>query len=145
MRGTRIALAIAVILFAQFAVVIGFRAFVYADMYIAPDAPYGISDVIELVLGVVLLALGGVAIITSLTLIARGPKSNRVAGALLGSFALLLALVLDPLHTAAAKWSSRHERTGAVSLPVPSKVTTSQSVLGLLAQCCVVASPRGEA
>ena len=38
-----------------------FRAFVYANMYIAPDAPYGVSDVIELVLGVVLLAFGAVA------------------------------------------------------------------------------------
>lgn len=141
MRGTRIALAIAVVLFAQFAVVIGFRAFVYADMYIAPDAPYGISDVIEVVLGVALLALGAVAVITSLTLMARGPKSNRVAGALLGSLVLVLALVLDPLHIAAAKWSSRHERTGAVSLPGPSEVATGQSVLGLSAQT----SRRGEA
>lgn len=28
-----------------------FRAFFYADMYIAPNDPYGISDVIELLLG----------------------------------------------------------------------------------------------
>lgn len=145
MRSTHIALAIAVVLSAQFAVVIGFRAFVYADMYIAPDAPYGISDIIELVLGVVLLALGAVAVVTALTLMARGPKSNRVAGALLGSLVLVLAVVLDPLHDAAAKWSARHERTSAASLPGASEITNSQSVLRLAVHSCVQASTRSEA
>ncbi len=145
MRGNRIALVVAVVLSAQFAAVIGFRAFVYADMYIAPDAPYGISDVIELVLGVVLLALGAVAVVIALTLMARGPKSNRVAGALLGSLVLVLALVLDPLHNAAAKWSARHERTSAISLLAPAEITTSQSVLRLAAQSCANASLHSEA
>lgn len=104
MRGTRIALILAGLLLFQFVLGVAFRASVYADMYIAPDEPYGIADVIEFMLGWVLLALGFVAVVVSITLAVRGPRCNRVAAGWLGALVLLLGVLVGPAHTAAARW-----------------------------------------
>jgi hypothetical protein len=113
MRGTRITAILAGLLLLQFLAGVAFRAFVYADMYIAPDAPYGISDLIEFALGCALLATGAVAILVAVALAAKGPRSNRVAATLLSALLLVLAVLLVPAHTAAAKWSAHHDLKGA--------------------------------
>ena len=119
MRGTRVAAILGGLLLLQFVVGIGFRAFVYADMYIAPDAPYGISDLIEFALGCALLTTAVVAILVAITLAAKGPRSNRVAAALLSALLLVLGVLLDPAHTAAAKWSARHDLKSKRTQPSP--------------------------
>jgi len=101
------------LLLLQFLAGVAFRAFVYADMYIAPDAPYGMSDLIVFALGCALLATGAVAILVAVALAAKGPRSNRVAASFLSALLLVLAVLLDPAHTAAAKWSSRHDLKSA--------------------------------
>ena len=132
MRASRFAIAIAIAVCVQFAIVVGFRAFIYAGMYIAPDAPYGISDVIEFVLGWILIAIGAVTAITALTLLIRGPRPNRIIGALLALLLLALAAALEPLHSAAAEWSSARERSKSPKADLLAGRQNEQSVGTLL-------------
>ena len=101
---SRILLATSALLFA---IGIGFRAFIYTKLYIAPNEPYGISDLIEFFLGGLLLVIFGISALVAIFLVVRGPKANRVAAAwLVGSIVVMVAL-LEPLHNLAAQWSSR--------------------------------------
>lgn len=82
-----------------------FRFAVYRHMYIAPGDPYGISDVIEFILGIGLMVILSVSALAALVLVIRGPRENRIAAAwLFGSCALIVMLV-EPLHTLAARWA----------------------------------------
>jgi len=82
-----------------------FRFAVYRHMYIAPGDPYGISDVIEFILGIGLMVILSVSALAALVLAIRGPRENRIAAAwLFGSCALIVMLV-EPLHTLAARWA----------------------------------------
>ncbi len=80
-----------------------FRAFFYADMYIAPDDPYGISDVIELLLGAAFLFVIAVAAIIALVLLIRGQHQTRKAAAMLIAFQGFLLLSYSQLHDLAAR------------------------------------------
>ena len=107
MRGiklSRILLATSALLFA---VVIGFRAFVYTKLYIAEDEPFGISDVIELLLGSLLILAFATSALTALFLAIRGQRESRVAAAWLAGSIVVMAALLDPMHLLAAQWSSR--------------------------------------
>ncbi len=128
MRGTRVAAILGGLLLLQFVAGVAFRAFVYADMYIAPDAPYGISDLIEFALGCALLATAVMAILVVVALAAKGPRSNRVAAALLSALLLVLGVLLNPAHTAAAKWSARHDLKSTRTQPGPSLSVSAVSV-----------------
>jgi hypothetical protein len=86
-------------------VVLLFRFAVYRHMYIAPGDPYGISDVIELLLGLGLMFVLGVSFIAAIALAVRGPKENRIAAGWLLGVCILVAVAVDPLHTLAAKWA----------------------------------------
>jgi len=90
-----------------FAIGIGFRAFVYTKLYIAPNQPYGISDVIEFFLGGLLLVIFGISALVAVFLAVRGPKANRVAAAWLVGSIVVMVTLLGPLHNLAAQWSSR--------------------------------------
>lgn len=82
-----------------------FRFAVYRHMYIAPDAPYGASDLIELALGWALLLVLGVTGLFALALAVRGPKPSRVTGAWLLFTCAAIAALLAPLHNLAARWA----------------------------------------
>jgi hypothetical protein len=86
-------------------VVLVFRFAVYRHMYIAPGDPYGISDVVEFVLGLGLMFVLGISVIAAIALAVRGPKENRIAAGWLLGVCILVAVVVDPLHTLAAKWA----------------------------------------
>ena len=88
-----------------FAVGLLFRFAVYRHMYIAPDAPFGVSDVVEFVLGWILILLVGASVLFGLFLAVRGPKANRVEGAWLLVACAAIAALAAPLHTLAAKWA----------------------------------------
>jgi lysylphosphatidylglycerol synthetase-like protein (DUF2156 family) len=90
---------------AMLLVVVVYRFAVYRHMYIAPGDPYGISDVIEFLLGIALMAVLCVSLVAALVLAIRGPRDNRIAAAwLFGSCALIVVLV-EPLHTLAARYA----------------------------------------
>ncbi|WP_212720021.1 hypothetical protein [Zooshikella ganghwensis] len=73
-----------------------FRAFVYPHMYIAPGDPYGISDVIELFLGLLFITLIAVAGLTSLFLLVRGRVGERKSGVFLIAFCVALLVAMGP-------------------------------------------------
>ncbi len=82
-----------------------FRFAVHRHMYIAPNEPHGISDVIELLLGLGLMCVLGTPLVAALALAVRGPRENRVAAGWLVGVCLLVAVLVDPLHSLAAKWA----------------------------------------
>ena len=88
-----------------FAVGLLFRFAVYRHMYIAPDAPFGVSDLVEYVLAWILILLIGASVLFGLFLAIRGPKANRVGGAWLLFACAVIAGLAAPLHTLAAKWA----------------------------------------
>jgi hypothetical protein len=108
--GPRLARILATICVALFLVVIAFRALIYSRMYIAPDEPFGISDVIEFLLGCALLAALGMSAVTAAILAVRGPQTNRIWALILVAIASLILLAYDPLHTLAATWSVPRSR-----------------------------------
>ncbi|WP_280151986.1 hypothetical protein [Piscinibacter sp. XHJ-5] len=91
----------------MFVVAICFRAFVYTHLYIAPNEPFGISDVIEALLGFVLLGVLGSSVLAGVVLAIRGPKSNRIAALVLVGVVVVVGLALEPAHTLAPRWSAR--------------------------------------
>jgi hypothetical protein len=91
---------------ALFAFGLFFRAVLYSRMYIAPGDPYGISDIIEFLLGWLLIGFLGLSAITVIILGIKGPRSNRIAATWLAGIVTIIALLFAPLHTLAAKLSS---------------------------------------
>jgi hypothetical protein len=88
---------------ALFAFGLFFRFAVYRHMYIGPEDPYGISDVIEFLLGCVLLAALAVSVLGAVALAVKGPRKNRVAAAWLFGTCISVVVLLVPLHNLAAK------------------------------------------
>lgn len=58
-----------------------FRFAIYRHIHIAPDAPFGISDLVEAVLGLLLMAVLAVSALSSVAMLIHGPRENKVAGA----------------------------------------------------------------
>ena len=56
---------------------LAFRAFIYADMYKAPDDPYGISDVIEFFLNCLFLLFLVIAVLLAVTLFFKGSVQSK--------------------------------------------------------------------
>lgn len=90
---------------AMLLVVLVFRFAVYRHMYIAPGDPHGISDIIVLLLGLGLMGVLGVSFVAAIALAVRGPRDNRIAAGWLLGVCVLVAVVVEPLHTLAAKWA----------------------------------------
>lgn len=86
-------------------VVLAFRFAVYRHMYIGPDDPHGISDIIELMLGCLLIGVVGIATLASIALAIKGPRQNRVAAGGLLLVCVLIAALVEPLHALAARWA----------------------------------------
>ena len=104
--GPRLARILATLSVVKFIVVIGFRALIYKHMYIAPNEPFGIADVIEFLLGCALLATLGLSTITAAVLAIRGPKTSRIWAFVLLGIAALALVAYDPVHKFAAQWSA---------------------------------------
>jgi hypothetical protein len=82
-----------------------FRLVIYSRMYIAPGDPYGLSDVIEFLLGWLLIGLLALSVVVSLFLVIKGPREPRLAGTWLGGVVLLIVLLVRPLHDLAVRWA----------------------------------------
>lgn len=89
--------------FCLFAFMLFFRAFIYAGMYIEPDAPYGISDIIEFLLGCVFLLLMVASACLALVLLLKGTVQSKKSGVYLVVFCALLFVAYSPLHNIAAR------------------------------------------
>lgn len=61
-----------------------FRGFLYPRLYIAPGAPYGISDLIELLLGCSLILVLTASVGLAAFLGIKGPRANRLVALWLG-------------------------------------------------------------
>ena len=92
--------------FAWFVFMLYFRAFVYADMYKAPDDPFGISDILEFFMGLVFLVIELVNVLASIVLMFRGVTQTRKFAAGLIAFSVVLFFAYSPLHSIAARWGS---------------------------------------
>ncbi|WP_396271389.1 hypothetical protein [Ideonella sp.] len=84
---------------------LAFRFAWYSRMYIGPNDPYGISDVIELILGGLLVLVLAGSVVTAIALAIQGPRENRQASKWLTLICLAVVLLLQPLHNLAAKYS----------------------------------------
>lgn len=89
-----------------FVLALVFRATIYNHMYIAPDEPYGISDIIEFILGIILMVFMSLSIITSVFLLVRGDSQSKKSAVYLIVFCILLYFLQSPLHDLAAKWAA---------------------------------------
>lgn len=106
MRALVVAKVLAGACVALLAFMLAFRAFIYSRLYIAPGDPYGISDLIELGIGLLLIVLLGVTAVAAAWLAIRGPRSNRVAAIWVGLTAGAVAILAGPLHSVVARWAS---------------------------------------
>ncbi|MBV1928534.1 MAG: hypothetical protein KUG81_03375 [Gammaproteobacteria bacterium] len=102
-KGTKSTIWLGSITLVLFIFMLAFRAFIYADMYIAPDEPYGISDIIEYLLGCVFLALTVMSVTLSVILLFKGSTQSKRAGVCLVLFCGLLFMSYSPLHDIAAR------------------------------------------
>lgn len=106
MRAIRLTWLLAGLSMALFVGGLAFRAFLYGRMYLGPDAPHGIADVIEFLLGWALLASLALSAAWATALAMRGPRHNRIAAAWLAGLVIAVLAVLGPLHTLAARLGS---------------------------------------
>lgn len=84
---------------------LAFRFAVYRHMYIGPDDAHGLSDVIELFLGVALMVVLGTSVVAVLALALQGRRENRIAAAWLAATCALIVMLVEPLHALAARWA----------------------------------------
>lgn len=102
-KGTKATIWVGAITLSLFAFVLYFRAFIYAGMYIEPGAPYGISDIIEFLLGSVFLLLIVISVVLAVVLFIKGSVQSKKAGGCLLVFCVTLFIAYSPLHDIAAR------------------------------------------
>ena len=90
--------------FAWLLFMLAFRAFVYADMYKAPEDPYGISDIIEFLLYIIFIAKIGVSVLLSIILMFRGKDQTKKAALGIVVYCIVIFFSYSPLHSIVAKW-----------------------------------------
>lgn len=81
-----------------------FRAAIYPHMYLEEDEPYGISDIIEFLLGFVFLVLLLVSGVVSIILLIRGLPQSKKSAIMLLLFSIALPFIYSPLHSLAVRW-----------------------------------------
>jgi multisubunit Na+/H+ antiporter MnhF subunit len=86
-----------------FLMTLAFRFLIYRHLYIGPDSPYGISDVIEFLLGWLLIVMLIASFCVALILIIKGPKVNKIASVWLLGTVSAIVLLVRPLHDLAVK------------------------------------------
>lgn len=83
-----------------------FRGLWYGDLPIGAGDPYGVADIIELLLVLVFLLLLLLAVIVALVLIFRGlPQTRKTAFALI-VWCVLLLIAREPLRHLVAVWAA---------------------------------------
>ena len=105
-KGSKVVLFLALVSIALFIFMLYFRAAIYADMYIAPDDPYGISDIIEFLLGCLFVVLSVVSAIVAIALFIRGKKQSKLCAAGLVLLHTVLYLSFGTLHSLAANYGA---------------------------------------
>jgi len=80
-----------------------FRYFFYNSMYKAPNDPYGISDIIELLLGYCFMFVVLVSIVISIYLMVKKDLKVKKQCGLLITFSIALVMLVSPLHNLAAR------------------------------------------
>ncbi|PUA28609.1 MAG: hypothetical protein B0W54_12505 [Cellvibrio sp. 79] len=105
-KGTKATFWLGALTFFLFAFMLFFRAFIYADMYIEPGAPYGISDIIELLLACIFLLLIIISVCFAVVLLVKRKTQSKKAALYLVAFCTLLFAAYSPLHTLAARLGS---------------------------------------
>ncbi|QFT12955.1 hypothetical protein FIV04_23730 (plasmid) [Vibrio sp. THAF190c] len=81
-----------------------FRAAIYPGMHIAPEDPYGLSDIVEFLLTIVVLVLMLVSSISSLILLVRGNLQSKKSAVALLFLCVAIYFSYEPLHKIAANW-----------------------------------------
>lgn len=102
-KGTKATIWIGTLTFCLFVFKLYFRAYIYAGVYIEPDAPYGISDIIEFLLGCIFLLLIAVAVVLAIVLFIKGSVQSKKSGALLVVFCVVLFFAYSPLQNMASR------------------------------------------
>ena len=102
-KGTKATIWLGTLIFILFAFMLFFRAYIYADMYIEPGAPYGISDIIEFLLGCIFLFLVAASVLLAIVLFIKGSVQSKKAGVCLVVFCVVLSISYLPLHNIAAR------------------------------------------
>lgn len=105
-KGTITVLVLAALSISLFSFMLFFRAFIYADMYIAPNDPYGISDIIELLMIFLFIFLSIFSGVVALVLLFKGVKQSKIAASGLVGLNIVLYAAYDFLHSQAALFSS---------------------------------------
>lgn len=105
-KGSKVVLVLAVLSIVLFLYMLYFRAFIYADIYIAPDEPYGTSDIIELLLGAVFILLSLVSGVVSLASFIRGATQSKVWAVGLVVTHAVMYLSFASMHALAANYGS---------------------------------------
>ena len=105
-KGTKLVMWLGGVCLAVYLFMLYFRAFIYADMYIAPGDPYGVSDIIEFILGSLMGVLIIASCIVSFLLLINGNAQSKISASLLVLLCLALYLAFSPLHNMAAKYSN---------------------------------------
>jgi hypothetical protein len=82
-----------------------FRFAIYRHMYIGPDDPYGLSDIIEFLLGWLLIGILGASALWACVLLLKAPRNNWKAALVMMVVAGLVLALAVPLHTLAARWA----------------------------------------
>jgi len=82
-----------------------FRAFLYPTIPLPHDEPTGFADLIEFVLGWLLILLLAASAIVGLVLVFKGP--HRFSGAWLLTAVLVVFVLLRPAHEHVARWASQ--------------------------------------
>lgn len=103
--GVKSSKALGVSCLALFTFMLLFRAAIYPRMYIAPDSPYGTSDVVEYFLGWGFLVLLLVSVIAAVAIVIWGHRQSKKWAGGLVVLCVVLALSFGPLHSLAARWS----------------------------------------
>ncbi|BCD99590.1 hypothetical protein [Marinagarivorans cellulosilyticus] len=101
-RGSKSLIVLAVLSVGLFVFMLYFRAEIYGELYIAPDEPYGISDIIEFLLGCVFIVLSAVSGIVALVLFFRGANQSKILASGLIVLHASMYLSFGPLHALVA-------------------------------------------
>ncbi|MBH0055340.1 hypothetical protein I6F65_00015 [Pseudoalteromonas sp. SWXJZ94C] len=80
-----------------------FRYCFYNSMYLEPNEPYGIADVIELFLGFWFMFVIFISVIISLYLMVKKHPNRKKQSGFLIMFCLALVMLADPLRSLAAR------------------------------------------
>ncbi len=104
--GTKTAIWMASISLVFLCFMLVFRAAIYPHMYLGEGEPYGISDIIEFLLGCIFLVLLLASGLVSITLLFRGLPQSKKSAVILLLFSIALPFIYSRLHSLAAKWST---------------------------------------